>query len=154
LDLSPESHGNGTGVGLADLTTDRLLAAIDPVPFRMNNLTACFLWRSKLPFAFPTDRDCIATGITTCWQPDLSKLRLAVIPNTLEVAEIWVSPPLAEEARSRPHLQLTGDPKPLPFDRTGTLRQDVLFPHSVRGRRGHGHAQIGDSPLVDDTMEG
>jgi hypothetical protein len=30
--LSPESHGNGTGVGLADLTTDRLLAAIDP-PF-------------------------------------------------------------------------------------------------------------------------
>src|SRR5205823_3200577 len=41
LDLSPESHGNGTGCGLADLTTDRLLAAIDPVPFRMNNLTAC-----------------------------------------------------------------------------------------------------------------
>src|SRR5262249_56954245 len=23
LDLSPESHGNGTGVGIADLTTDR-----------------------------------------------------------------------------------------------------------------------------------
>lgn len=41
LDLSPESHGNGTGVGIADLTTDRLLAAIDPVPFRMNNLTIC-----------------------------------------------------------------------------------------------------------------
>src|SRR6516162_331132 len=39
LDLAPESHGNGTGVGIADLTTDRLLAAIDPVPFRMNNLT-------------------------------------------------------------------------------------------------------------------
>lgn len=135
LDLSPESHGNGTGVGLADLTTDRLLAAIDPVPFRMNNLTACFLWRSKLPFAFPTDRDCITTGVTTCWQPELSKLRMAVIPNTLEVAEMWVSPSLAEEARSRPHLQLTGDLKPLPFDRAGTLCQDVLFPHSVRGRR-------------------
>jgi hypothetical protein len=39
LDLSPESHGNGTGVGIADLTTERPLAAIDPVPFRMNNLT-------------------------------------------------------------------------------------------------------------------
>jgi hypothetical protein len=39
LDVSPESHGNATGVGIADLTTDRLLAAIDPVPFRMNNLT-------------------------------------------------------------------------------------------------------------------
>src|SRR5262249_10033330 len=42
LDLSPESHGNGTGVGIADLTTDRLLGRIDPEPFRMNNLTACF----------------------------------------------------------------------------------------------------------------
>src|SRR5206468_5194791 len=40
LDLSPESHGNGTGVGIADLTTDRLLASIDQRPFRMNNLTA------------------------------------------------------------------------------------------------------------------
>src|SRR5262245_10987125 len=38
LDLSPESHGNGTGVGIADLTTSRLLQDIDPVPFRMNNL--------------------------------------------------------------------------------------------------------------------
>src|SRR5579885_2176938 len=39
LDLSPESHGNGTGCCLADLTTERFLAAIDPVPFRMNTLT-------------------------------------------------------------------------------------------------------------------
>src|SRR5207302_3147940 len=51
LDVSPESHGNATGVGLADLTTDRLLAQIDPVPFKMNNLTACFLWRPKIPFS-------------------------------------------------------------------------------------------------------
>src|SRR5262249_25104099 len=85
LDLSPESHGNGTGVGIADLTTDRLLAQIDPVPFRMNNLTACFLWRSKLPLAFPTDRECIETGLQTCWQPNREAVRMAVIPNTLEM---------------------------------------------------------------------
>jgi Lactate racemase N-terminal domain len=135
LDLSPESHGNATGVGLADLTTDRMLKAIDQIPFRMNNLTACFLWRSKLPFAFPTDRECILNGVATCWQPDVAKLRMAVIPNTLEVAEVWVSPPLAAEAQSRPHLQLTGDAKPLPFDAAGKLRQAEMFPHSVRGRR-------------------
>jgi hypothetical protein len=136
LDLSPESHGNGTGVGLADLTTERLLNSIDQVPFRMNNLTACFLWRSKIPFAFPTDRECIEAGMATCWQPVPAKLRMAVIPNTLEVAEMWVSPPLAEEARSRPHLELNGGPRPLPFDPAGRLRQAELFPHSVCGRRG------------------
>jgi hypothetical protein len=135
LDLSPESHGNGTGVGIADLTTERLLAGIEQGPFRMNNLTACFLWRSKLPFAFPTDRECIEVGLNTCWQPRREEVRLAVIPNTLELTELWVSPALAEEARRRPHLELTGAPRPLPFDAAGNLGQEELFPHSVRGRR-------------------
>jgi hypothetical protein len=135
LDLSPESHGNGTGVGIADLTTDRLLAAIDPVPFRMNNLTACFLWRSKLPFAFPTDRECIEMGLNTCWQPNADKIRMAFVANTLEVADLWVSAPLLEEARKHPHLQATGDLAPLPLDAAGNVIQERLFPHSVRGRR-------------------
>jgi hypothetical protein len=138
LDLSPESHGNGTGIGIADLTTDRLLAAIDPVPFRMNNLTACFLWRSKLPLAFPTDRECIATGVSTCWQPNFEALRMALIPNTLELADLWVSSPLLEEAKKRPHLEVAGDLRPLPFVASGNLEQEKVFPHSVRGRRaGH-----------------
>lgn len=136
LDLSPESHGNGTGCGIADLTTERLLAAIDPVPFRMNNLTACFLRRSQLPFAFPTDRACIETGLQTCWQPHRDALRMAIIPNTLEVEELWASPPLIEEARKNPHLEVTGECQSLPFDDAGHLAQEKLFPHSVRGRRG------------------
>jgi hypothetical protein len=136
LDLSPESHGNGTGVGIADLTTERLLASIDQVPFRMNNLTACFLLRSKLPFAFPDDRACIEAGLATCWQPKEAAIRMAIIPNTLEMAELWVSPPLVEEAKSKPHLKVSGKAIALPFDFRGNLLQEELFPHSVRGRRG------------------
>jgi hypothetical protein len=135
LDLSPESHGNGTGVGIADLTTERFLSAIDQVPFRMNNLTACFLWRSKLPIAFPTDRECIEMGIQTCWQPNREALRMAVIPNTLELTDLWVSAALLEEARTRPHLELASELKPVPLDAQGNVVQEQLFPHSVRGRR-------------------
>ncbi|HEY7427537.1 MAG TPA: lactate racemase domain-containing protein [Gemmataceae bacterium] len=136
LDLSPESHGNGTGCGIADLTTERLLAAIDPAPFRMNNLTACFLRRSQLPFAFPTDRACIEMGLDTCWQPNRDAVRMALIPNTLEVEELWASVPLVEEARKHPHLEVAGDLQPLPFNDANNLRQEKLFPHAVRGRRG------------------
>jgi hypothetical protein len=135
LDLSPESHGNGTGCGIADLATERLLAAIDPVPFRMNNLTACFLRRSQLPFAFPTDRATIEAGLDTCWQPKRDAVRMAIIPNTLEVEELWVSAALVEEARKHPHLEVTGDLQALPFDAAGNVEQEKLFPHSVRGRR-------------------
>ena len=137
LDLSPESHGNGTGVGIADLTTDRLLAQIDPVPFRMNNLTACFLWRSKLPIGFPTDRECIEAGIATCWQPHASSLKMAVIPNTLELTELWVSAAALEEARQKAHLEIAGALQAMPFDAAGNLKQAVLFPRCVRARREH-----------------
>jgi hypothetical protein len=135
LDLSPESHGNGTGCGIADLATDRLLADIDQKPFRMNNLTACFLRRSQLPFSFPTDRECIECGIATCWQPALDRIRMAIIPNTLEVSELWVSQPLLQEAQQNPYLEVAGRPKPMPLDAAGKLNQESLFPHSVRGRR-------------------
>ncbi|MSR30904.1 MAG: DUF2088 domain-containing protein [Gemmataceae bacterium] len=139
LDLSPESHGNATGVGIADLTTERLLASIDPVPFRMNNLTACFLLRSKLPLAFPNDRECIATGIETCWQPDFKKIRMALIPNTLELFEMWVSDPLLGEARANSALHVQGDCRKISFDEKGNLDQKYWFPQSFQGRRNGQH---------------
>ncbi len=139
LDVSPESHGNATGIGIADLTTTRALSGIDPIPFRMNNLTARFLWRSKLPLGFDTDRECVQQAVDTCWNPIEDSLKFCVIPNTLEVAEMWVSPTLAAEAKSVPGLEVVDSPRELPFDSAGNLVQEALFPHSVRGRR-NGHA--------------
>ena len=64
-------------------------------------------------------------------------MQFGVIPNTLEVAELWVSAPLADRSGgANPHLEVVGEPRPLPFDAAGNLRQEKLFPHSVRGRRG------------------
>ncbi len=135
LDLSPESHGNGTGVGIADLTTDKLLASIDQVPFRMNNLTACFLLRSKLPLAFPNDLECIKTGIETCWQPNFDAIRMVVIPNTLELAELYVSAPMLNDVIANKNLEIAGKSCELPFDKASNLNQKQLFPQSVQGRR-------------------
>lgn len=135
LDVSPESHGNATGVGIADLTTTRLLRQIEQGPFRMNNLTARFLWRSKLPFAFDADQDCLEACLETCWQPDRAAIRMAIIPNTLEVADLWVTSPLLSEVERHPHLERTGDARVIPFTPDGTLCQEELFPHSIRSRR-------------------
>jgi hypothetical protein len=102
----------------------------------MNNLTACFLLRSKIPFDFPTDRACIDCGIETCWQPIPEKLKFCIIPNTLEVADLWVSAPLAAEARKNPNLEVSNELRPIPFDRQGNVVQEALFPHCVRAKRG------------------
>src|SRR5207247_4720619 len=104
------------------------------LPFRMNILTACFLWLSKLPIAFPTDRECIQAGLAPCWQPNRDQVRLAIIPNTLELADMWVSRTLLEEVAHAGSL-CHGELQPLPFDPLGSLRQEQLFPHSIRGLR-------------------
>lgn len=135
LDLAPESHGNATGVGLADLTTAKVLAKMDAQVSHVNSLTSCFLLRSKIPIDLPTDRECIATGLKTCWQPRIEKVRMALIPNTLELGLLWVSQALAEEAKGRHDLELIGEPRPMPFDQAGNLLQEELFPDSWRARR-------------------
>jgi hypothetical protein len=135
LDVSDESHGNIVGVGFADLTTERLVSRMDPEPFRINVLTSCFLERARIPITLSTDREVIETALETCWRTDPSQARMVVIPNTLELDTLWVSPPLEAEVSSHPHLKRETDYLPIPLSRDGTLDQSALFPRSIRGLR-------------------
>jgi hypothetical protein len=145
LDVSDESHGNIVGVGFADLTTERLVSKMDPESFRINVLTACFLERARIPITLPTDRDVIKAALETCWRIDPSQARVVVIPNTLELKTLWVSPPLEDEVRSHPHLARVTDYLPMPLEVDGSLDQVRLFPESIRGRRERAHAPSGVS---------
>ncbi len=135
LDLSVETRGNALGIGLADLTTDRLVQAIDPVPMRVNSLTSNFLTRARVPLSLPTDRDVIAACLQTCWRVDPTEARLVVVPNTLELTTLWVTQPLADEVEAHPQLGFETDFQPIPLDAAGNLEQERLFPHSIRARR-------------------
>jgi hypothetical protein len=64
---------------------------------------------------------------------------MAIIANTLEVADLWVSAPLAKEASTNRHLHV-GEARPVPFNAAGALEQEKLFPHCVRARRYSKHA--------------
>jgi hypothetical protein len=138
LDASPESHGNIVGIGFADLTTERLVAAMDPEPFRINILTSCCLERGRIPITLPTDSEVFQTSLETCWRISPSEARLVIIPNTLELNTLWVTGPLEAEVLEHPHLSLETDFMPIPFSVDGTLDQETLFPESVRGRRAVG----------------
>ena len=135
LDLSAETRGNATGIGLADLTTSRLVAAIDPKPMRVNCMTSNFLTRARVPLSLPTDRDVFAACLDTCWRIDPAEARMVLIPNTLEVAHLWITEPFAREVEGHPNLRFESDFRPIPFLEDGTLDQESLFPESVRGRR-------------------
>jgi len=135
LDLSVETRGNGLGIGLADLTTDRLVRGIDPTPMRVNSLTSNFLARARVPLALPVDRDVIAASLDTCWRIRSEEARMVLIPNTLELTSFWVTPPLAAEVAAHPELTVETGFLEIPFDEQGNLEQERLFPESQRARR-------------------
>jgi Lactate racemase N-terminal domain len=139
LDLSVETRGNATGIGLADLTTERLVKAIDPKPMRVNCMTSNFLTRARVPLSLPTDFEVLKACLDTCWRIDPSQARMVLIPNTLELAHLWVTQPLASEVEANPNLVFESDFEPIPFRVDGTLDQESLFPESVRGRRSLAH---------------
>ena len=138
LDVSDESHGNIVGVGFADLTTQRLVSRMDPEPFRINVLTSCCLERARIPITLPTDREVIERALETCWRIDSATARMVVIPNTLELKTLWVSPPLEDEVRTHPHLKRDTEYLPIPLSPGGTLDQAAMFPHSIHALRGKG----------------
>jgi hypothetical protein len=135
LDVSAESRGNALGMGLADLTTERLVRSIDPKPIRVNCFTSNFLTRARVPLSLPTDRDVVTACLDTCWKIDPAEARLAIIPNTLELTTLWVTRPLASDVEAHPELAFETDFEPIPFDADGQIIQERLFPESVRGRR-------------------
>ena len=118
LDLTSESHGNASGVGLADLIPERLRSKIDWDATYTNCLTAGNFAAAKQPVALPTDREVIATGLMG---RDSADARVVWIRNTLELDTLWLSPALLEEAEKRPNLSRIGPAQDLRFDSEGAL---------------------------------
>jgi hypothetical protein len=135
LDVSEESHGNIVGVGFADLTTERLVGKMDVESFQINVLTSCCLERARIPITLPSDQAVIEAALETCWRIDPLQARMVVIPNTLELKTLWVSPAFDEEVRDSPQLARETEYQPIPFLIDGSLEQERMFPGSVRGRR-------------------
>lgn len=119
--LSPESYGNGVGVGLADVIHDRVLTQIDWPTSYVNSLTAGTPTGSRTPIHFGTDRECLERIGPTVGKFDLSTLRIVWIRNTLELSDLMMSETLLEEIQGKPNLSVTGPLEPLAFDTRGDL---------------------------------
>jgi len=121
LDLSPESHGNATGMGLADICTRRLIDKVDFAATYANHITTTELSHGKIPLTMENDRRALQLALKTCNVLDPAQVRLVRIKNTLELGEIWISEGLRTEAEQNSALELTGSARDLSFDAEGNL---------------------------------
>jgi hypothetical protein len=120
-DLTPNSYGNASGIGLADFTTRRLADKIDWEPTYINALTACSPGGPKLPAVLDTAKDAIAVALACLGLERPETARVVRIRNTLRLAEVEVSESLLAEVTGRADLRVLTEPAPLAFGPDGGL---------------------------------
>jgi hypothetical protein len=120
-DLTPETHGNAIGVGFADLTTTRLVNAMDKQVTYVNALTSLTPHGAKIPIHFDTDRECIAQALASLAIPDTREAKVVRIADTLSVAHLEVSEAYTELVRRKTDLELLDGPHEMRFDEAESL---------------------------------
>ncbi|SDF83343.1 hypothetical protein [Sporolituus thermophilus] len=125
LDLSHESHGNATGIGLADFVTKKLVDKMDRHNTYLNCLTSTFVVRAAIPMYFDTEEKLFEAALYSLSSIPPEKLRMVIIPNTLFLTECLVSEALIPELAARPGIELIGEPEEIWFDGDGNLQPRI-----------------------------
>lgn len=121
LDLTDETHGNVSGLGLANVTTARVADKIDWVATYTNGVTSGIfgMFRVSLPITMADDLRALQVALRGCAMPQ-ADARMVFIRDTLTVDRLWVSPSLRQAVLDHPRLSLV-DEVPLAFGVAGNM---------------------------------
>jgi hypothetical protein len=119
--LTPQTHGNAIGIGLAEFCRSQLLRQADMPATRLNVLTSGHISAAMAPLDYETDREMLAAALGTIGLVEPSRAKLLWIANTLELAEVACSAAYLEDARRREDLEILTGLVELPLDGAGNL---------------------------------
>jgi len=125
-DLSDLSYGNAIGIGVVDITTDRLVSKIDWVPTRTNALTSLGLSTIRTPIHLPTDRACLEAIMPTVGKLDMAEVTVGWLRNTLDLGVLALSENLRPEVEKNPILKILESAREVEFDSGGNLVSPLL----------------------------
>ena len=121
LDVTDVSHGNGVGIGMADITTLRCVNQIDFNAMYTNAVTATILDPAKIPLVMNDDREALALALRTCNRVTPQSARVVRIKNTMDLNRILVSESCLPDVIANKDLSVISSPKSLVFDNTHHL---------------------------------
>ncbi len=111
LDLSDETHGNATGIGLADVITRRLYERVDFASTYANVITSAYLDGAAIPIIMERADDAIRLAIKTAIRVKPADIRIVRIKDTLSIDEIHVSEAMIDEVRAHQYLEVLQEPE-------------------------------------------
>ena len=129
--LSPATHGNAIGLGLAEFCLTRVIDAMDVNVTRINSLTGSHPTAGMIPFDYPNDAEMLEAAVQTVGLVEPESLRILWSQDTLHLGEIECSEAYWEQAQQRDDLEVLVSPRSLPLSESGLLPDFVeLSPKS------------------------
>ena len=121
-DLSDETHGNATGLGIGEFTHQRVVDKVDWEFTYTNCLTGNHPSAASIPIHFDTDKKVIEAALSTVGLVEPPNARVIRIRNTLDLGQVLVSEAYQAELEGRGDLTLVGPLAEMEFDQEGDLR--------------------------------
>ncbi|MGL4207791.1 MAG: lactate racemase domain-containing protein, partial [Candidatus Adiutrix sp.] len=121
--LNEETHHNGCGLAMADITTRRCLNSVDFETTWINVITATRLKGGAIPMYAENDREALLLAIRTSTGGDFSpnNLKLVRIKDTLHMHEIEVSEGYLPTIAHNPEIDILSKPYEIEFDESGFM---------------------------------
>jgi hypothetical protein len=118
--LTPESHGNAVGVGLAEVVRSQIIKDMDSHAMYTNALSAMTPATVRVPMHFDTDAECLKAVLRVAGA-DAEKARIVRVRNTLAVDRFVASEAYAAEVAERDDLTVVIPPRPWTLDAQGNF---------------------------------
>lgn len=119
--LTEATHGNATGIGIAEFCHQHVIQQADLDITRINCLTGGSPQGAMLPISYETDRELLDVALQSVGLVDPPESRVLRVLNTLLVEEVECSQAYWEEAQQREDLEILCEPREMDFDDDGNL---------------------------------
>jgi hypothetical protein len=119
--LTPHTHGNAAGIGLADFTRTDLVEAMNYRATVINCLTAGYPHGAFLPVHFDTDREVLDAVLAILGTRRPEEARIIRIKDTLHLEEVEISESVLQDPNPQTTFAPMSRTAPLEFDARGDL---------------------------------
>lgn len=120
-DLTNATHGNATGIGIAEFCHQRVVDKMNVAATRANCLTGGHPTAAMIPLAYESDAEILEAALQTIGLTPPSEARILWIRNTLDVIEFEASEAYLPQITTIPTLKTVFGPREIPFDSQGNL---------------------------------
>ncbi len=119
--LTEATHGNATGIGLAEFCLSRVVREMDHKITAINCITGSHPTAAMVPINYETDREVLEAALATIGLVEPENAKVVWIRNTLELVEIVCSEAYWEVVKGNGSLEVLGEVMAFPIGGDGMM---------------------------------